>query len=215
MQNKLISFAREHGLFLTPQAANQLLAYAERVLAKKSQLNLTGASSLEEIVHRHLCDGLVAAAQIANLACKAGQQTFTVIDAGSGAGFIGLTLAAALPQARVTLVESLTKRCAFLNWVILQEKFTNVTVKNIRLGQQLLPQADYVTQRAMGQLPDILKICLEILKPGGVFLAYQGQFPQTNDVNPAIYQAAWEQILPYQLVQDKTPKHLVLCRKGL
>ena len=215
MQNTLISFARENGLTLSVQAADKLLAYATRVLDKKPQLNLTGAATLEEITCRHLCDGIVAAGQVARLAHLAGQELMTVTDAGAGAGFIGLTVAAALPQARVTLAESLAKRCTFLNWVVLQEKFTNVTVKNVRLGQHPLPQADYVVQRAMGQLPDILEICLSALKPGGVFLAYQGQLPQVNQVDPARYRAAWEQILPYRLPQDKTGKYLVLCRKEL
>ena len=215
MQNKLTDFARENGLCLAPQSAEKLLSYAARVLDKKTQLNLTAAGTLDEIICRHLCDGLLGAAQIACLAKTAGQETFTVTDAGSGAGFIGLTIAASLPQAKVTLAESLAKRCTFLNWVVLQEKFTNVTVKNIRLGQQALPQADYVTERAMGQLPDILEICLSAVKPGGVFLAYQGQQPLTDAVNPARYGAAWEQVLAYALPQDKMPKHLVLCRKEL
>jgi len=213
MQNKLTNFARENGLCLPPQAAEKLLSYAGRVLDKKSQLNLTAASTLDEIVCRHLCDGLLGAAQIARLAKTVGQETFSVTDAGSGAGFIGLAIAAALPQAHVTLAESLAKRCMFLNWIVLQEKFSNVSVKNVRLGQHPLPQADFVTERAMGQLNDILEICLAAVKPGGVFLAYQGQQPLTESVSPARYGAAWEQVIAYALPQDKTPKHLVLCRK--
>ena len=214
MQNRLISFARENGLILPTQAPDKLLAYAQRVLAKKSQLNLTGAASLEEIVNRHLCDGLIGAAQILSLAEKAGLEKFSVIDAGSGAGFIGLTLAAALPQADVLLVESLEKRCAFLNWVILQEGFKNVRVKNIRLGQTPLNPADFVIERAMGQIPDIAGLCLDIVKPGGVWLAYQGENPQI-DVDISGYQAKWEQVKSYQLLQDRKAKHLVLCRKAV
>lgn len=213
MQHKLISFARDNGLLITPQTAEKLLGYARRVLEKKAQLNLTGANTLEEIVYRHLGDGIIGASKIAQLASKSGQENFTVVDAGAGAGFIGLTIAAVLPTAQVILVESLTKRCVFLNWIILQEKFTNVLVKNVRLGQQFLNPADYVTERAMGQLPDILPICLSIVKPGGVFVAYQGQTPQTEGLDPSKYGADWEGIFPYQLVQDKLPKHLVLCRK--
>lgn len=213
MQNRLINFAKQYGLVLAPNSAEKLLSYGQRVLDKKPQLNLTGAATLEEIVNRHLCDGLFGAAQLAALAGK--KKTFTVTDAGAGAGFIGITIAVALPQAQVTLVESLAKRCAFLNWVVLQEKLPNVTVKNIRLGQQELPLTDYLTERAMGQLPDILEICLTAVKPGGVFLAYQGQQPQLDVLDPQKYGASWEQVLDYQLPQDKAPKHLILCRKAL
>ncbi len=214
MPSRLTDFARQHGLELTPQAAGTLLSYATRVLEKKTQLNLTGADTLEEIVNRHLCDGLFGAAQIARLAQERELARFSVIDAGSGAGFIGLAIACALPQAQVFLVESLVKRCAFLNWIILKEKITNACVKNVRLGQtSALSPADFVTERAMGQLPDILGLCLSAVKPGGVFLAYQGQTPQPSQ--PEIYGAKLEAVLPYQLPQDKQAKHLVLCRKAL
>ncbi len=215
MQNKLISFAAKHGLTLSNEAAKKLLSYANRVLEKKSQLNLTGADDLETLVHRHLCDGLFGAAQIARLARQAGENSFEVMDAGSGAGFIGLSIAAALPQAQVILVESIQKRGAFLNWVVLQERFTNVTVKNCRLGQRILPQVSYVTERAMGQLPDVLPLCLAAVKPGGVFIAYQGVVPQLQEADPAKCGGKWEETIVYQLEQDQTPKHLVLCRKAL
>ena len=215
MPNRLISFARENGLNLSLESAEKLLSYAKRVLAKKSQLNLTGAATLEEIVNRHLCDGLFGAAQIARLAAQNEHKTFTVFDAGSGAGFIGLTIAASLPAAQVTLVESLEKRCAFLNWVVLSEPFTNVQVKNIRLGQGDSSPVDFVIERAMGQLPDIAEICLGAVRPGGVWLAYQGAEVQTEQFNPERYGGKWEEIISYQLPQDNQVKHLVLCRKDV
>ena len=213
MLQKLISFAQKNGLDLSQQATEKLLSYARRVLDKKTQLNLTGADTLEEIVNRHLCDGLVGTAQIARLATAAALNNFTVIDAGSGAGFIGLTIAAALPQAKVTLVESLEKRCAFLNWVVLSESFSNVQVKNVRLGQGNIEPADFVIERAMGQLPDIAAICLDAVRPGGVWLAYQGVTPQIDLFDPGKYSGQWKATISYQLPQDNQLKHLVLCRK--
>ena len=43
---------------------------------------------------------------------------------------------------------------------------------------------DFLTERAMGQLPDILAACLSAVKPGGVFIAFQGEHPQTDACDP-------------------------------
>ena len=135
MQNRLTEFAQTLGLPLTPAQADTLLKYAELVLQKKDFLNLTGAADLAELVNRHLCDGLVCAAKIYAMAKIKGLDTFTAADVGAGAGFIGLTFAVALPHAQVTLVESIEKRCAFMNWAAL-----NANIKNAKIKNGILPQ---------------------------------------------------------------------------
>lgn len=215
MQNSLIKFAQNLGLPLDESQAHTLLQYARLVLQKKDFLNLTGAADLTEIVNRHLCDGLVCAAKIYAMAKVKGLETFTAADAGSGAGFIGLTLAVCLPQAQVTLIESIEKRCAFMNWAALNANIKNVKIKNARLGQNAKWEFDFVTERAMGQLPDILGICLAAVKPGGVFIAYQGEHPQAEQTDPAKYGARMLAVEEYNLpVQDTKKRHLALFAKN-
>lgn len=215
MQNRLINFAQTLGLPLTNAQADTLVKYAELVLQKKNFLNLTGAADLREIVERHLCDGLVCAAKIKGLAGAKGLSAFTAADMGAGAGFIGLTLAVALPQARVTLVESIEKRCAFMNWAALNAGIKNAAVKNARLGQNAAGKFDFVTERAMGQLPDILENCLSAVKAGGVFIAYQGERPQADQTDPGKYSASLAEVETYSLpVKDDKKRHLVLFIKN-
>lgn len=123
-------------------------------------------------------------------------------------------MAIALPHAQITLVESLEKRCAFMNWVILSLGIKNAQVKNIRLGEQKEMQAHFVTERAMGQLPDILGTCLSVVKPGGAFMAYQGEHPQTKQAPAEKYGAAFKQEIPYRLPADNKTRYLVLFEKG-
>lgn len=215
MQNRLIKFAQSLALPLTSAQADTLLKYADLVLQKKNFLNLTGAADLREIVERHLCDGLVCAAKINGLAKAKGLSVFTVADMGAGGGFIGLTLAVALPQAQVTLVESIEKRCAFMTWAALNAGIKNADVKNARLGQNARWKFDFVTERAMGRLPDILEICLSAVKLGGVFIAYQGETPQADETEPAKYGASLAGVEPYGLpAQDGKKRHLVLFSKN-
>lgn len=215
MQKTLIKFAEKLGLPLESAQADTLLKYAERVLQKKDFLNLTGAVDLAEIVNRHLCDGLVCAAKMYAMSKVKGLETFAAADAGAGAGFIGLTLAVSLPQAEITLVESIEKRCAFMNWAVINTGLKNAKIKNARLGQHAKLTFDFVTERAMGQLPDILGVCLAAVKPGGVFIAYQGEHPQTKDADPAKYGARLLDVEPYALpLNDGKKRHLALFAKN-
>ena len=171
MQKKLLDFAKELGLVLTDKSAILLLRYADLIWQKKDMLNLTSVSNKEEIVTRHICDGLAAVAFIIS---KTREKTnLTIADMGSGAGYIGITIAIALPQMQVSLIESLEKRCAFLNWVSMKLDLKNIRVVNIRLGQQSAGTFDVITERAMGQLNDILPLVIPSLNVEGFFVAYQ------------------------------------------
>ena len=211
--NILLPFAEQLSLRLDSKQLDQLIAYAQCVWEKKDFLNLTSVQTLEEIFTRHLADGLVAASKIATIACTKKWSAPQIADVGSGAGYIGFTLAIALPQAKVTCVESLEKRCSFMNWAALKTGISNLSVKNCRLGQGAPFRFDIVTERAMGQLPEIINICMDAIKPGGIFLAYQGEHPQTNDCTipqDSFLQSEWEYHLP---CADNKKRHIVLFEK--
>lgn len=212
MNTDLRAFAAALNLPLTEAQQAQLAAYAQAVWQKKDLLNLTSVSSLEEIFTRHLADGLVASAKINQICLQKHWPAVTVADVGAGAGYIGFSIAAALPFAQVTLIESLEKRCRFMNWAALQSRIP-VRVQNARLGQGTHAQFHLVTERAMGQLPAILPMCMQAVAPDGVFIAFQGEHPQTQHCNlPAdtVLLGVEEYSLP---VQDNKKRHLVLFGK--
>ena len=213
MPADLRPFAASLGLTLTQAQHDQLAAYAACVWAKKDFLNLTSVGDETEIFTRHLADGLVAAAKIQAI-CRVKQlQHITLADVGAGAGYIGFTLAVALPFAQVTLVESLEKRCRFMNWAALQSHIP-VHIKQARLGQGKTQTFDFVTERAMGQLPDILAICMEAVSPNGFFIAFQGEHPQAQDCKlpqNTILLGVENYKLP---LSDNKKRHLVLFGKN-
>ena len=92
---------------------------------------------------------------------------------GTGAGYIGLTTAIVLPHLQMTLIDSLERRCAFLNWVVMKLALTNVEIACVRIGQHQIGPFDVVTERAMGQLDDILPLVISSIKEKGLFIAYQ------------------------------------------
>lgn len=207
MPKNLLNYAQKIGMTLTDFQVQQLVKYAQCVWEKKDFLNLTSAQNFEEVLTRHICDGLTAAAQVQRLKLATAQ----LADVGAGCGYIGMTMAIALPQAQVTLVESLEKRCKFMNWAAMQTGITNTHVKQARLGQGTDYAFDFVTERAMGTLPDIIEICLGALKEGGIFAAFQGENPQTKQVHTPHGKCIED--YAYQLPCDSRTRHLILFRK--
>lgn len=211
MQKKLLDFAAGQGLNLTENAAARLVQYADLVWQKKDMLNLTSVAGKEEIITRHICDGLVAAAFVARQ--SAGKTDFSAADMGSGAGYIGLTVAIALPQVQVNLIESLERRCAFLNWACMKLGLTNVSVENIRLGQQKTMFFDVVTERAMGKINDILPLVSPAVKQGGYFAAYQSAQAEANQALLTRLNMRAGQVISYHLPTEEKERYLAVFEK--
>lgn len=98
-----------------------------------------------------------------------------VADVGSGAGLPGLVLAIARPDLDVTLIESMEKRCLWLEWVSAELDLDNVRILNKRAedlrGKERFP---YVTARAVGNLSTLLGWMAPLLRPKGQMLLLKG-----------------------------------------
>jgi 16S rRNA (guanine527-N7)-methyltransferase len=94
------------------------------------------------------------------------------LDVGSGAGFPGLVIAAAI-NARVTLVEARRKRASFLNEAIIEMGLRNAHVETMR-AESLDVRAgfDLITARAVGSPIEMFKLAGRALHPGGVLMLY-------------------------------------------
>jgi 16S rRNA (guanine527-N7)-methyltransferase len=99
-----------------------------------------------------------------------------VVDVGSGAGLPGIVLAVARPDLRISLVESLARRTAFLTEVVEELGLSSVEVVRARAEEcvNVLEPADVVTARAVAPLDRLASWCLPLARPGGVLLAIKG-----------------------------------------
>ena len=169
--DKKEAYLKTLDLNLSAKQEEKLFAYIDLLWQKKEDLNLTSVQTKQEIWDRHILDALNAVSLIKQL----DKDVFNIADFGSGAGYIGLVIAVMFPQAKITLIESLNKRCLFLNWVCLKLGLDNVEVLNIKAGQKDIDTIfDITTERAMGKIDEVLPLCTKNLKNGGHFLAYQG-----------------------------------------
>ena len=102
-----------------------------------------------------------------------------IADVGAGAGFPGLVLAIALPDARIDLVESVGRKCEFMRRAIEAAGIPNAEVLNTR-SEDLAGAAgreayDAVTARAVGRLSTLAELASPLLKPNGVLVAWKGR----------------------------------------
>jgi 16S rRNA (guanine527-N7)-methyltransferase len=135
--------------------------------------DLTASTTIRDpraAVDRHVADSLSAL----ELPFVAGARR--VADLGSGAGWPGLALAAALVDAQVSLVESAIRHCRYLERAVEVSGLTNVTVVNARAETwpEGLGVHDLVTARALGALPVILEYAAPLLAEGGHVVAWKG-----------------------------------------
>jgi 16S rRNA (guanine527-N7)-methyltransferase len=99
-----------------------------------------------------------------------------VADLGAGGGLPGLVLAAAVPAARVALVESARRKCEFLRAASAAMELENVEVVWARAEewQDGLGRCDVVCARALASLAVLCEYAAPLLSPGGVLVAWKG-----------------------------------------
>jgi 16S rRNA (guanine527-N7)-methyltransferase len=119
---------------------------------------------------RHVADSLSA------LVLDAVRGARRIADIGSGAGWPGLALAAALPEAEVALVESASRHCRYLERAVAAAGLANVVVVHARAEEWPagIGAHDVVTARALAALPVVCEYAAPLLVEGGVLVAWKG-----------------------------------------
>lgn len=102
-----------------------------------------------------------------------------IADIGSGAGFPGLPLAVALPAAQLDLIESIGRKCEFIQRAVDTTGIANAQVLNARSEDLATGDGresyEAVTARAVGRLSTLAELASPLLKEGGVLVAWKGK----------------------------------------
>lgn len=154
-------------LGLPTTALPSLLRYAQLLLGKNRVMNLTAITDPSEVARLHFLDS----AALLNLVNFRGA---SVVDVGTGAGFPGLPLRLVEPSIRLTLLDSLGKRVAFLQEVCDDLGLSDVACVHARAEEFTIDHRerfDFAVSRAVASLPMLTELCLPLVKPGGIFIA--------------------------------------------
>ena len=178
------------------ETSARLDSFVTLLLKWQQRMNLIGPSTVEQVWTRHIADSL----QLLDLAPDARAW----IDLGTGAGFPGLVIAAALADRLGTvvhLVEKSPKKSTFLREVVRVLKLPAL-VHTVRIEDFILAfsdSADVITARALAPLPELLGFVAPFVEKGAQALLLKGQ-----DVDAELTQASKCWNIEYTLVPSRT-----------
>jgi 16S rRNA (guanine527-N7)-methyltransferase len=164
---------------LAPQATAAL----ERLLdlLERDDTAPTAVRARPDALDVHVADSL------SGLELPAVRAARRVADIGTGAGFPGLVLAAALPEAQVALVESAGRKCAWLERAIDEMGIGNARVVNARA--EAWPEGigahDLVTARALARLNVLVEYAAPLLDEGGALVAWKARRDAAEEADGA------------------------------
>ena len=158
------------GLDLTEAQRETLCRFAEAMIRQNEVMNLTAITQPAQVAKLHLLDSL-------NPATLVDLKGKSLIDVGCGAGFPGVPLSIACPDASVTLLDSLGKRMQWLSAVLPELNILNAECITARAEEAVAgrrEQYDYATSRAVARLNILLELTAPYVKVGGAVLAMKG-----------------------------------------
>lgn len=161
------------GLELEQAIKEQLCAFGQAVVQQNQVMNLTAITEPDRVARLHLLDSLT-------LLKAEDLRNKKIIDVGCGAGFPGVPLKIACPQAEVTLLDSLGKRMAWLEQILPQlgVEARCITARAEEAVQTRREQYDVAVSRAVARLNILLELTAPYVKVGGKVLAMKGTAAQ-------------------------------------
>ena len=167
-------------LNLLPSQVDALLAYMALIQKWNKVYNLTALRSSDEMLTHHLLDSLSVVLPLRAQLEAMGLTRGKLLDVGSGGGLPGVVLAIVMPQWRITCVDTVAKKAAFVQQVSASLALPNLRGLHARV-ESLRADAgegfDVVASRAFASLPDFVNWSTEALLPHGVWMAMKGKSP--------------------------------------
>ena len=169
----LLDGARALNLPLTQEQVAQLLAYLDLLAQWNKVYNLTAVRDPADMLTHHVLDSLSI---IAPLRRHTRSQPISLLDVGSGGGLPGVAVAIACPEIRVTCVDAVAKKAAFIQQAAGSLGLPNLRGQHARV-QTLRGPFDLIVSRAFASLADFTAWSTGALADGGAWLAMKGKPP--------------------------------------
>ncbi len=158
--------------------ADKFVGYMDGILEWNEKINLTAIKDRDEFVVKHLVDSILCAG------FSEYQNSESIIDVGTGAGFPGVPLAIISPDKDFVLADSLNKRLKVINDLTDRLGIYNVETvhgraEELARNKHYRESFDLCVSRAVANMAVLAEYCLPFIRKGGHLLAYKG--PDVNE----------------------------------
>ena len=200
----------EMGLDLSQSARENLLRYVALLAKWNKVYNLTAVREPARMIGLHILDSLSVLSQMKGYK--------NILDVGTGGGLPGIPLAITLaeidPDARVSLLDTITKKTTFLRHVVGELGLANANVVTERVERyRPLKTFDVVISRAFAELKDFVDGAGHLCTEDGKMLAMKGVHP-FDEIARMSSDHIVEEIIPMQVPQVDGQRHLVVIKKN-
>ncbi|MGI4842832.1 MAG: 16S rRNA (guanine(527)-N(7))-methyltransferase RsmG [Janthinobacterium lividum] len=197
---------QEMHLDVSQAQQDKLLDYLALMNKWNSVYNLTSLRDPMQMVTHHLLDSLAAVPAFAGAR--------NVLDVGAGGGLPGVVLAICRPDMKLSMIDTVHKKTAFLKQVKAELELANVTVHTMKVQElEVSDKFDVITSRAFADLRDFLDWSGHLLAEGGKFIALKGTAPaQEQERIPAQWKISGLQ--PLQVPRLGAERHLIFVEKS-
>ena len=173
----LINNCKKWNIILTEKQIKQFDQYYDLLVEWNSFMNLTAITEFE-VCQKHFLDSLSIVKAYPEHYFE--ENTFQLIDIGTGAGFPSIPIKIVFPNLKFTLVDSLNKRIKFLNEVIDQLQLSDCTAvhgraEDLAKNSSYREQYDFCVSRAVANLSTLCEYCMPYVKVGGRFVSYKSE----------------------------------------
>ena len=157
---QLESGMQKLGLENIPQIISKLLIYKELLIKWNKSFNLTSIKNREVVTH-HFLDCLSIIPFI---------KSSSLLDVGTGAGLPGIIIAIVKPDIKVSLIDKVGKKIAFIKRVVAELEIKNIDTYHDRV-ELLTSEEKYdgIISRAFSNMDDFIKSTKHLIKSQGVW----------------------------------------------
>lgn len=205
-------------ILLPQDGVDYFQIYLDELSHWNQKINLTSLEQPKHIALGHFADSL--APMILDKVFE--MKNAMAIDIGTGAGFPGLPLKIINPGWRMTLVESIGKKCDFLRAVTGTMELNRVDIfykrsEELAFDKDHREKYDFAFARALSGLSTLIEYGLPFLKIGGLLVAHRGRTAadEASRVNVALEELGGEiaEIRHYDIAELGGSRALVVVKK--
>jgi 16S rRNA (guanine527-N7)-methyltransferase len=219
LSDRLAKRARRAGVSIEPAVADSLCAYFQLLSFWNQKVNLTAfslADAPDDAIDRLLVEPLAAAKHLHGAHAPVLSSHPRLLDIGSGGGSPAIPLKLAIPALRLVMVESKTRKSAFLREAVRHLALSDATVETARAEDlltrpELHESQDFVSIRAVRIEQKLLTSTQAFLHLGGRILLFRtaaGAEVPPLVAPPLVYEATWHLV-------ESLRSRMVVLRKML